>query len=87
MNQYVEYIGLLAGTCTTVSFIPQIIKIAQTKVVADISKLMYIIYITGLILWVSYGICCHSYSLVLANSLTLVLAICILIMKIMWDKK
>lgn len=87
MEGYIEYLGLLAGFCTTSSFLPQIIKIVQTRAVHDISKLMYLMFITGLILWVIYGLYRHSWPLVITNSVTLVFACSILIMKILWDKE
>ena len=87
MHDYIEYLGLLAGFCTASSFLPQIIKIVKTKAVADISKLMYFMYITGLALWVIYGLYYHSWPLIITNSVTLIFALIVLSLKVLWDKK
>ena len=78
----IEILGLVAGTCTTLAFIPQIRKVLVTKSVKDISFLMYAIYCSGLTLWTIYGVLIASPSLMIANSITLVLALSIIIMKI-----
>lgn len=51
-----NFIGLLAGTCTTIAFIPQVVKVVKTKKTDGISLWMYIIYIIGILLWLLFGI-------------------------------
>ena len=82
MDDYVEVIGLVAGACTTIAYLPQLIKVVKTGSTKDISLLMYTILCTGLMLWTIYGIAIHSISLVLANAFTLILACGILRLKI-----
>ena len=81
MVDLVEALGLFAGTCTTLSFLPQLRKVIVTRSVSDISLLMYTMYCTGLILWTVYGICVGSISLILANSITLLFAMSIVVFK------
>lgn len=81
---HIEMIGLLAACCTTFSFLPQIIQIYRTRVTKGISLGMYLIFSTGVLLWLIYGIFLASPSLVIANGLTLILAVSVLIMKLMW---
>jgi MtN3 and saliva related transmembrane protein len=81
MNNF-EYIGFIAGFCTTIAFIPQAIKIIKTKSTKDISLPMYIIYSIGLIMWLTYGYLNNSYSLIAANIITLVLSTFILTIKL-----
>lgn len=76
-----ELIGYLAAFCTTTSFIPQIYKIFKTKIVEGISSPMYVMFCAGLILWIIYGIQICSNSLIIANVITLVLALPVLISK------
>lgn len=76
-----ELIGILAGVCTTVSFVPQVLHIRKTRNTTSISLGMYIVFCTGLALWLIYGIQIQAISIILANSVTLVLASYILIMK------
>ena len=84
MQHYIELIGIFAGLCTTISFIPQIIQIYRAKSAKSISFPMYIIFSIGVGLWVIYGSLIHATAVVLANSVTLALSILILIMKIRW---
>jgi MtN3 and saliva related transmembrane protein len=83
----VEFLGSLAGICTTFAFLPQVIKVIKTRSVNDISISMYIIFCSGLALWIIYGIYLKSMPLILANVMTLVLASAILTMKALWSNK
>jgi len=53
---YITIIGLIAGACTTISFLPQVFKIYRTRETRDLSLGMYIILSVGISLWVVYGI-------------------------------
>ncbi len=78
----IEYIGLAAAICTTAAFIPQVIKTIKERKTEDISLGMYIIFTFGVALWFSYGILIMNIPIILANGVTLVLALIILILKI-----
>jgi len=75
-------LGLIAGTCTTAAFLPQLVKIWKTKSTRDISLLMYVVICTGILLWLIYGVIIDSVPVILANAVTLVIAAMILILKI-----
>lgn len=79
---YITIIGLLAGTCTIISFLPQVIKTAKTKKTKDISLAMYAVLAVGLFMWVIYGVLLNSYPIILANSVSFILAVTILVLKI-----
>ena len=79
---YIAIIGLIAGTCTTISFLPQVIKTIKIKETKDISISMYIVLATGILLWMIYGILIKDLPVILANSISFVLAIIVLILKI-----
>ncbi len=79
---YIAIIGLIAGTCTTISFLPQVIKIIKTKETKDISISMYIVLATGILLWTIYGILTKDFPVILANSISFVLSVIVLILKI-----
>lgn len=83
----VEFIGTLAAICTTIAFFPEVIKVVKTRSVNDISVLMYLIFCSGLALWIVYGINLKSLPLILANILTFILASTILFLKILWSCK
>ena len=79
---WITIIGLLAAACTTIAFLPQVIKTVKTKKTKDISLLMYIILTTGILLWVVYGLLTIDLPIILANSITFVLALIVLMLKI-----
>lgn len=83
----IDLIGLSAGMLTTLAFLPQVIKVIKTHSVKDISVTMYMIFCLGLILWIIYGIYLESLPIIIAKTITLILAAAILIMKIMWDRR
>ncbi len=78
----VTMIGLLAGALTTLSYFPQVVKTLKTKETKDLSLLMYIILAMGLFLWFLYGLFLKDLPIIIANSITFVLATAVLILKI-----
>lgn len=78
----IEIVGLIGGTLTTISFLPQVIKIIQTKHTKDLSLPMYSAFTIGVVFWLVYGIMLQSLSVILANAVTLVLAGMILVFKL-----
>jgi len=78
----IEIIGLIAAFLTTASFVPQVIKIIRTQSTKSISLMMYITLVTGVFLWLLYGIFKESLAIILANGSTLILQIIILYLKI-----
>ena len=76
-----DSLGLLAGTLTTIAFIPQIVRIVRTRSAHDISWWMFGIFCTGIALWLWYGIRLDALPLILANVVTLALALAILFLK------
>lgn len=81
-----EMIGIFAGCCTTASFVPQVIHTWRTKSVEDISLRMYLLLCLGIILWLVYGFNKGSFSLILANGVTFLLTVSILVMKIRYGR-
>ena len=79
------YLGYLAAFCTTIAFIPQAVKVYKTNHTKDISLGMFCLLIVGLVLWLWYGILLASYPIILANSVTLIIATYILITKLKLD--
>lgn len=75
-------LGFIAGSLTTISFLPQVIKTWKTKSTKDISLVMFIVFSIGVFLWFLYGICIRSIPVICANLVTLILASIILTFKI-----
>ena len=77
-----EFIGLLAGILTTGAFIPQVLKIWKTQSTKDISVSMYLVMITGVVLWLIYGVYIESFSIIVSNIVAFSLQLTILILKL-----
>ncbi|HON11468.1 MAG: SemiSWEET transporter [Fibrobacter sp.] len=75
-------IGLMGGTLTTISFVPQVLRVWKTRSARDLSFTMFLLFAIGVLLWLIYGIILGEWPVILANSVTLVFAIIILIFKI-----
>jgi len=78
----ITLLGLLAGTLTTIAFVPQLTKTWKTKSAEDISFGMFAIFCTGVLLWLIYGLLIHALPVIVANVVTLILASAILVLKI-----
>jgi 5'(3')-deoxyribonucleotidase/uncharacterized protein with PQ loop repeat len=73
----IAYVGILAAFCTTVSFVPQIIKLRKQGG-KDLSYSMLLLYLTGVSLWLVYGLMIHAAAVIWANALgILFVSICI----------
>jgi len=82
LNFIIKYIGFFAAFCTTIAFLPQAIKVYKTKSTKDISLYMFIIFTLGVLSWLIYGIILNDFPLILANSITFILSLFILIFKL-----
>lgn len=75
-------IGIIAGTLTTIAFLPQVIKIYRMKDASELSMTTFSIFSLGVLFWLVYGILVHELPIILANSITLLLIISIIAMKL-----
>ncbi len=82
-----ETLGLMAGTLTTASFLPQVWKIWNTRSARDLSWGMVAAFTAGTFLWLLYGIKVASVSIMTANAITFGLSLAICLMKIRFDKQ
>lgn len=77
-----EWFGYAAAILTTLSFVPQALKTIRSRDARDISLAMYAMFTVGVGFWLAYGIALHSWPMILANIVTLVLAATILVLKL-----
>ena len=77
-----DWMGGIAATLTTGSFIPQVWRVWQTRHTKDISLLMYAFFTAGVALWLAYGVLLGAWPIIIANSITLLLAGTVLILKL-----
>jgi MtN3 and saliva related transmembrane protein len=82
MSMNNEWFGYLAAILTTGSFVPQALKTIRSRNTSGISLAMYVIFTIGVAAWLVYGIAIQSWPMILANSVTLGLAVTILAFKI-----
>ena len=87
MNLSVEIIGIIGASLTTASFVPQVYKVIKTKSVEGISLTMYSVFFVGILFWFYYGIKINSFSVILANAVTGVLVIIIILFRIIYKNK
>ncbi|MDH6055864.1 SemiSWEET transporter [Umezakia ovalisporum] len=78
----ITLLGLCAAGLTTSAFLPQMFKTWKTKSAKDVSYLMLITFMSGLLLWLIYGIYLKSWPIILANGITLFFNLIILWLKI-----
>ena len=81
---YIQIIGMVAAVCTTVAFLPQVLKTWRSKSAKDLSLGMFSIFCTGVTLWIIYGILTQDLPIMLANALTLLLSGCLLYFKVVY---
>ena len=75
-------VGYFAAAMTTLCWLPQAIHIIRTKETAGVSAVTYTAFAIGIALWLAYGLMLNSMPIIVANALTLVLAVVILGMKL-----
>lgn len=77
-------VAAVAGTLTTVSFIPQVIRAWRTQSVEDLSLGMLLTFCAGVTLWIVYGLITREPPMVVTNGITLFLALALVAMKLRW---
>ena len=82
----IEFFGYFAAILTTAAFLPQLIKTLKTKKAEDVSLITLIMFITGVVSWIIYGYKISSSPILIANIITLILNLLILISKIYYSQ-
>jgi MtN3 and saliva related transmembrane protein len=77
-----ELLGYVAAVLTAGAFVPQAIKTIRSRDTRSISLWMYLVFTTGTGFWLAYGIALRSLPIILANTVTLLLAATILALKV-----
>jgi len=81
-SAWTEGIGSLAAICTTIAFVPQLVRVWRRRSADDISLSMFLLFSTGEALWLTYGLRIRSAPVIAANVVTLALALVILVLKL-----
>jgi MtN3 and saliva related transmembrane protein len=85
-QEQINGIGYAAATMTTVSFLPQLIRVVRLRSAREISLVMFLVFSCGTFAWMVYGFLSHSPPVWIANALTFALSMSILILKLRFDR-
>ena len=77
----INILGFVAGTLTTLSFLPQVHKAWTTRRCDDLSLGMLLAFGSGVLLWMIYGLWLRAAPIILANAVTLVLIVVLIVLK------
>lgn len=83
----IDLLGYFAATLTTISGLPQLMRILKTKSAVDVSFWMFFILALGNMAWLFYGICIKSTPVIIANIVTLIITSSIVILKLVYNKE
>ena len=84
---YAELLGYIAACCTTIAFVPQVMKTYRSKSAEGLSLGMFLLFTSGIILWLIYGIMINEYPIIIANLVTLVLALILIYFKLRYKNQ
>jgi len=81
------WVGTFAGSMTTLSFLPQVMRVWQRRSAQDLSYGYLLAFATGVAAWFIYGALIHSVPVIITNITTLILVVAILAMKVHFDRR
>jgi MtN3 and saliva related transmembrane protein len=82
----IEILGMVAGTISSITFLPQVIKTWQSKSAKDISLWMFLLVTLSVIMWLAYGIIIKSIPIIYTNSMVLLMSLIMLYFKFRFNK-
>lgn len=82
----VTIITTLAGICTVLSYLPQVIHTWKIKQANDVSMGMLVFFLLGMSLWFTAGVLLNNYAMIISNSTTALLCLSVMILKVKYDK-
>lgn len=83
----IDHLGYVAALCTTSAFVPQVLLVWRQRGAPGVSTGMYLIFISGVMLWFWYGLALRAWPVVIANGLTLLLASSVISMKWHFERR
>jgi MtN3 and saliva related transmembrane protein len=82
MTAAYTWVGYVAGTLTTIAFLPQVLHVWRTKRADDLHMGTLVSFMAGVTLWIAYGIAARQMPVIVANAVTLLLQCAILVLKL-----
>jgi MtN3 and saliva related transmembrane protein len=83
----VQDLGFVAAFCTTAAFVPQLIRVVRLRSAREISLPTFLMFSIGVFLWLLYGLSIGSKPVIASNSVTLVLSVSILVLKLRYGRR
>lgn len=83
---WTQIIGLAAGICTATSLIPQAVKTIREKKADDVSLIMLFVLMTGISLWIVYGIKRNDLPIIATNSFSLLVNILMIVLRLKYKR-
>ena len=87
MDENAEIVGIVAGFCTAISLLPQIIKVIKEKKTEDISLFYLLVLLVGLGLWTYYGFLKNDLPIIATNAFSMILNITMISLGIYYKRK
>jgi len=85
--KFISIIGVSASICTSLSLIPQLIKLLKEKKAENVSLLMMAVLFVGLGLWIWYGVLKEDWIIIVSNSFSFIINIILACFAILYKKK
>lgn len=82
-----QWIGIVAGVLTASSMLPQLVKVIKKKEAEDISLLMLVVLMTGIAMWIVYGIYRDDWPIIVTNSFSLLVNITLTFFRVKYRNK
>ena len=78
----IHWIGAAGAVLTTVCWLPQAVRVVRTKETHAISLVTNLIFATGILLWLIYGVALGNWPLIAANAISMIFTLVIIAMKL-----
>lgn len=78
----IQILGMLAGTITSITFLPQVIKVWRSRSAKDLSLIMLLLLLAGVSLWLAYGLVIADAAIIYTNSMVLCMSLILLYFKV-----
>ena len=85
-NSYITAIGLAAAACTTLAFVPQVVRVWRLRRTEEISLATFLALSVGMLVWFAYGILIGSWPVIVANAVSSGLTLSIVALKLSLDR-
>jgi MtN3 and saliva related transmembrane protein len=85
-NAHIDDLGYAAALLTTAAYVPQLVRVLRLRSARDISLPTFLMFAVGVIFWLLYGLYTGSKPIIACNSVTLVLAVSIVVLKLRYDR-